>query len=102
MTLSALALFLVIQIAESSEFGLVNGAAAHRMFTLEARLWVNLDRVPIADRSCEVDRILDTGLFVGGPSPIPAEDHLGEFGPSTYAYYRAMGPPPLAPSCVKR
>ncbi len=102
LTLSALALFLVVQIAQSTDFGLVNGAAAHRMFTLEARLWVNLDRVPIADRSCEVARILDTGLFVGGPPPQPAYDHLGEFGPSTYLYYRAMGPPPLAPSCVKR
>ena len=102
LTLSVLALFLAVQIAQSTEFGLVNGAAADRMFTLEARLWVNLDRVPPADRSCEVARILDTGLFVGGPSPIPADDHLGEFGPSTYLYYRAMGPPRLAPSCVKR
>ena len=99
---SLLALFLVGQIAQSTDFGLVNGAAAQRMFTLEARLWVNLDRVPIADRRCEVDQILWAGLFDASAPRIPVEDHLGEFGPSAYRYYRAMGPPPLDPSCVMR
>ena len=80
----------------------MNGAAAQRMFTLDARLWVNLDRVPTADRSCEVDQILWAGLSDERAPRIPAEDQLGEFGPSTYHYYRTMGPPPLVPSCVKK
>jgi hypothetical protein len=101
LTLFFLALFVVIQVSDSTSFGLSNGRDAYDLFTTDARLWVNLDRVPAQDRSCEINLVLDTNLFTGGPPWEPAKDHLGEFGPSSYHHYRELGPPPLSPKCTR-
>jgi hypothetical protein len=95
-----LAFFVIIQVSVSTSFGMSNGRAVQAMFTDQARLWVNLNRVPARDRSCEVNLVIDQGLFTGGPPPQPAEDGLGEFAPNSYHYYRNLGPPPLSPSCA--
>jgi hypothetical protein len=103
MALCVLALFLTVQVTEATEFGLTNGRAVSESLTTEARLVVNEDRVPKKDLPCA----LVTELFFLQPgwSPSRIEDaregQLGELDPSSYRYYRELGPPAQFPECPK-
>jgi len=99
LPLSLVVIFVIVQVVWSTSFGLVNARAARQMFVTEAQLWVNLDRVPAQDRACEVDHVLNHDLFLGDPPQLPAKDHLGEFAPNSFRYFRSLGPPPLSPQC---
>lgn len=99
LPLSLVVIFVIVQVVWSTSFGLVNARAARQMFVTEAQLWVNLDRVPVQDRACEVEQVLNQGFFPGGPPQLPAKDHLGEFSPNSFRYFRSLGPPPLSPQC---
>jgi hypothetical protein len=96
-----LAGLVVVQVFVSTSYGLSNGREVHNAFVESARLWVNLDRVPAQYRSCEVDVVLNERLFSGLPPPEIAADRLGEFGPTSYRYFRMLGPPPLSPICTQ-
>lgn len=92
-----LAIFVVVQVRVAIGFGLQNARLDHTYITDGARLAVNLDRLPIAQQTCEL-----VSFFIP-PSDIrdASEDQLGEFRPNTYRYYRKLGLPPLSPSCSK-
>jgi hypothetical protein len=105
LTLFALTIFLVVQAWVATGFGLANGRQNRGFLNNQARLVVNLDRVPAQDRSCELNDVLSLGLGSGwrqGATPLvqAADDHLGEFQPNSFSYYRRLGPPPLIPSCT--
>ena len=96
-----LAVFVVVQVFASTQFAFSNGREVHAAFDKSARLWVNLDRVPPRERSCEVFLVLNYGLFTLGPPAAAVADGLGEFRPSSYRHYRELGPPPLSPACIR-
>ena len=88
LALIALALFVVIQVSESTRFGLTNGRSTSTVRINEARYFVN------AKPSCQR---FET-LFLQEPMTTlrdAAEDHLGEFEPTSHRYYRGLGAPPL-------
>ena len=93
----AIVIALVAQVTVASRFGFA-GAGATREFNISsARVAVNLDRIPVAERPCM------TITFLVAPNivPIAAEAQLGEFGPSAYRGFRLAGPPTLPASCKK-
>jgi hypothetical protein len=98
----ALAAFLIVQVIEASGFGLRSGRATSESLTNQARLVVNVDRVPVKEEVCEY---FADFLYQAGWSPekvsAAAEDHLGEFLPSSYRSFRAQGPPASRPECSK-
>jgi hypothetical protein len=100
--IAALALFLVVQVTGATGFGLTNGRAISMSLTEEARLIVNLDRVPSQERLCEeYVEFADQSAWSTSKMSAAAEDHLGEFLPSLYRYYQELGPPALFPECSK-
>ena len=96
-----LAIFLVIQVIAATEFGLTNGRAIRNSFSTDARLIVNLDRMPLQVAGCEL--FFDLGAGPSAPAALhdAVEDHLAEFQPNSYGYYRQLGPPPLNAHCAK-
>jgi hypothetical protein len=99
LAVAVLAVFLVVQAKDATDYGRVNGAVIHSAWTTSARFFVNSDRVFAQDRSCLEGQVL---LFQAGAQPSFAirlewamEDRLGEFQSSSYKYYRRLGPPPL-------
>jgi hypothetical protein len=51
MTLGA---FLILQVVISTNFGIANGRASHRVHDLDARVVVNLQRIPVAEQRCDI------------------------------------------------
>jgi hypothetical protein len=100
--LFALAVFLVVQVTGATGFGLTNGRAVSESLTDQARLLVNLDRVPVRERTCEyeVEFFYQAG-WAASRIRTATEDHLGEFLPSSYRSYREQGPPAPFPQCSR-
>jgi hypothetical protein len=98
-----LAVFVVIQVSVSTSFGLTNGRAEDHFLTEQARLLINLDKVLVQDRSCEITNVVWLGLVPASTylreEKLAAKDQLGEFQPNSYHYYRTLGPPPLLQIC---
>jgi hypothetical protein len=75
-------------VSESTRFGLTNGRSTSTARNDEARYFVNVKP------SCQR---FET-LFLQEPMTRlrdAAEDHLGEFEPTSYRYYRGLGAPPF-------
>jgi hypothetical protein len=91
-----LAVFLGFQVVLSTEFGLTNARLESGWLADGARVAVNLNEIPVHERLCE-----RTAYFIPGPDVIgeAAKDHLGEFAPNLYGFYRRLGPPALSPNC---
>ena len=100
-TLLVLLCFLAVQVTASTSFALASGRTVHKMFVEQARLWVNLDRVPVRARACEVNLVLNFELFTGNPPPQAQRNKLGQFRPDSYRHFRKLGPPPLSPRCTR-
>jgi hypothetical protein len=88
LALIALALFVVIQLSASTRFGLTNGRSTSTGRINEARYFVN------AKPSCQR---FETLILQEPMTTLrdAAEDHLGEFEPTSYRYYRGLGAPPF-------
>ena len=98
----ALALFLVVQVTGATGFGLSSGREISMSLTEEARLIVNEDRLPPKDRLCEnYVEFVDQAAWSTSKMRVASADQLGEFRPSSYRYYRDLGPPSLFPFCSK-
>jgi hypothetical protein len=101
--LVVMTVFLVVQVKTATSFGLTNGRITHTLTSESARFFVNMDRVPVPDRSCLMSDILffqagaleSFSLKLGGA----AHDNLGEFQPKSWHYYRSMGPPAVPLGC---
>jgi hypothetical protein len=97
----ALTVFLVAQVTTATRFGLTNGRAIRTSRRGEADLFVhvNPDKIPLQSLSnnCKIGLIL-----LRQPEATlrdAAEDHLGEFDPPSYRYYRPLKPPLLDGDC---
>ena len=83
--LVALAVLFVIQVVVSTQFGLTNGAGVRVQ-----RIWLDRYYVNVY-RSCETAGI----LRVSEPmARYAVEDHLGEYEPTIFRYFRELGPAP--------
>lgn len=103
--LVALAILVIVQVVVATGFGLDNARKDREMLSNQARLAVNLDRVPAEDRACEIHVVLwdDVGVppwFSKSTIRTAAADKLGQFQSSSYRFYRKLGPPALSPLCT--
>ena len=106
LPLFALAIFLAVQVTVATGFGLTNGRALSKFQNEEAQILVNGVNHRLSNsRHCQ---LVSAFLWqIGGPKEFlptlhdAVEDQLGEFRPSSYRYYRALGPPSLPPACLK-
>ena len=79
---------MVVQVTEATRFGVTNGRTTRTGRIVEAQFLVNAS----SDRTCET---LEASIW-GTPETTlvdAKEDHLGEFSPSLYRHYQALGPP---------
>jgi hypothetical protein len=96
----ALTVFLVVQAATATGFGLTNGRANQDALSRQARLLVDLQPISALSqaRKCQ----LFFGVYFFPPLLAvrnAASDELGEFGPSSARQYLELGPPPVPPLC---
>jgi hypothetical protein len=84
------------QVVVATQFGLTNAGLERGWLTDGARVAVNLSAVPLQDRLCE-----RAAYFLPVPATIreAAEDHLGEFAPNSYRFYRGLGRPTVPLNC---
>jgi hypothetical protein len=96
----ALAIFLVVQVVESTSFGVTNGRNGSALRVEFARLFVN------SSPTCVIMRSVPFYIHPEAVLRASAEDHLGEWGPTTYRHFRNLGPTSydigLAKSLTKR
>jgi len=92
--------FLLAQIVIATNVGIESAAYTHTLLTNEARVVVNFDSIPLADRGCEEFRY----LVLASPSEIAEvrQDALSEFSSSDYGALRQVGPPRGYLSCNQR
>jgi hypothetical protein len=95
--LVAVSVFVVTQVAVSTNFGIEAAPRVDVYNSSGARIAVNLDRIPPDERAC----MAVVGLVEAGQIPALLRDHLGEFSPGVYAHYRSQGPPTVSPGCRK-
>jgi hypothetical protein len=100
LALFALGILLVVQVTATTGFGLTNGRSTDTVSREEAQYFVNLNRSHVVNNSpsCQIDLAL-----LKEPDVTLREatmDQLGEFQPSSYRYYRKLGPW-LPPACRK-
>jgi hypothetical protein len=86
LALVLLALFVLVQVSEATGFGLTNGRSTHASRIAEARFFVNV--APQCRESLPFLLVPEATLRDA------AEDHLGEFEPTSYLYYRELGESP--------
>jgi hypothetical protein len=107
LALAALAVFLVVQVTAATGFGIRNGQVTRTTLNDDARFVLNENRVPKQYNLCEEYIVL---LFQPGALEHRSfslwfrdaeEEQLGEFRPSSYRYYRALGPPAVPRMCLK-
>ncbi len=102
--LALLAVFVVVQCVESTDFGMSNGSAQKGTTQSEGQFLANFDRIPVADQQCEVDHVIFFGL--GGSSAAAVlrpelaaaeKDHLSLFSSNAaIETYRSEGALPVA------
>jgi hypothetical protein len=100
----ALAVFLVVQVIAATGFGLTYGRANKAVEVDAARLLSTNPSVLLnTSRQCQL-AVVVTLLYMGAFAPRlngATADHLGEFRPSSYRYYRMLGPGPRLPRQCK-
>jgi len=105
---AVLGIFLICQVVIATGFGIKNGGLSERIEVGQARVVVNLDRMPRSAWGCELEDAmwLDTrnqSTVVAVSLPLLAEaraDQLSLFEPRLYRMLQAAGPLPLAPACA--
>ena len=86
--LAALTIFLVVQVTEATAFGVSNARNGSSVRIAYNRLYVN------SYPSCVIVRRFPVFVVAEAELRDGAEDHLGEWGPTTYHYFRELGPTP--------
>ena len=102
LLLGASVVFLLFQATVATEFGLTNGRTSSEIRNENAQVLVNQGGMPAQFRTCE----LYVALFAqAGASSLrireATADKLAEFRPSSYRYFRKLGPPAPFPACSK-
>jgi hypothetical protein len=105
VALGALAVFTVVQVATSTQYGLSNSNSFKQQFVAGARLSVNLVHIPSSEWGCyEVYGVFPNIHVANTLEPLLDEaraDQLGPFASGSYRTYRAEGAPPtLLPHCL--
>jgi hypothetical protein len=91
---------LVAQCVMATQFGLATGRETHQILETDARVVVNLNRIPVAQRGCDLSvdvyppRPPRVAIVAIGMSRAElAHEYLSVFQRSTRRMYRAEGPP---------
>jgi hypothetical protein len=93
-----LMIFLVVQVGASTRFGLTSGRTTRASRVIAAQTIVNLDRMPRAEGRALVASYVYPNLSALEPYLREAEmDHISDFAPGPYHFYRAKGPPNSGP-----
>lgn len=93
-----LMVFLVVQVAFSTRWSLTSGRTTRAYRVIAAQTIVNLDRMPRAEGRALVAGYVYPNLSALEPYLREAEtDHISDFAPGPYRYYRAKGPPNSGP-----
>ena len=100
---------LLLWVIGTTNFGVTQARQTQNKTTVEARLVVNLSRIPQDQRLCYESIILGGGIWSGSlinevDAPLfrdVKEDTLSLFSPGTFKIYRSEGPPYL-PGCRPR
>lgn len=103
---AGLTVFVLAQVAVSTGFGVVQGGRERQQEIVEARVVVNLNRIPKAEEGCEADlTVWDNllGQLRGILAVLPLvkilrEDQLSLFAPGPYEVWVRDGPPTV-PGC---
>lgn len=107
--LAGVTVFLIVQVAVATPFGIHNGALTREVSTKDARILANLDRYPRTEWGCALDLAMFNELYVstsralktGVPIFLDARaDHFSFFQPGQYHLYRLGGPPSLRGTCT--
>ena len=100
---------LLLWVIGTTNFGITQARQTQNAAIIEARLVVNLSRIPQDQRLCYESIILGGGIWSGSlinevDAPIfkaAKEDTLSLFSPGAFKVYRSEGPPNL-PACRPR
>jgi len=91
---------LVAQCVMATQFGLASGRTTHQAHETDARIVVNLNHIPVAQRGCDLSvdvfppRSPTVAIYLIGMWRAElAHESLSVFQPSTRRLYRAEGPP---------
>ncbi len=94
ISFAMLAAFLVVQLGAATRFGIDKGRTTRQSRIMDARIVVNLDRIPTIDSQRFVAAYVYPNLAALRPFLQEAEmDHLSVFAPEPYRFYRSVGPP---------
>jgi len=93
----AVLVFIVLQVAISTDFGVVGAQRVDAFTESGARIAVNLNQIPPDERSC----MAILGLVETEQIPVLLRDHLAEFSSGTFAHYRSEGAPAVTAVCKK-
>jgi hypothetical protein len=101
LALGAMVGLLAAQCVATTAFGVAVARTTHQTYETDARLVVNLDRVPMAQQGCDSAYAVDPPhgptlareiVAIYGRLHM-ARDKLSVFQPATFRRYRAQGPP---------
>jgi hypothetical protein len=103
---SAIVVMVIAQTVTAMDFGLRQANVIKQSSTLEARLYVNIARIPASEAACYESRVLAGGLPLSKISQILIalerrellHDHLSVFQPASYRRLQAEGLPRI-PLC---
>lgn len=86
LIISAFAIFLVVQVTDATAVGVTYGRSSYAVRIIITRAFVN------AYPSCLLVSVLPGFSVSQTILRDGAEDHLGEYGPTTYRHFRELGP----------
>ncbi len=94
----SLTAFLVAQCVVATQFGISNAGSIKAASVTVARVVVNLDRIPSAERACYFQSVVVGPPFavLEAARSIAMRDHLSLFRRSAADQYRVEGPPRIA------
>jgi hypothetical protein len=89
-----LAGFLVLQLVTATQFGFTTARTTRTDRVFDAQTVVNLDSIPSPEAQQLVSSFVYPNLAALRPLLRQAEaDHIGDFAPGPYRFYRSKGPP---------
>ena len=99
-----LVILLLAQVILSTKSGIANGRVMRQIEEADARVVVNLARIPMTRRGCDVSFAVFNGVpspsealhFIRAPRRLAVQDGFSIFEPSTEHVLRTEGPPNIA------
>jgi len=90
-----LGIFLIVQVVDGTAYGISTGRTTRQNRLLDARIVVNLDRIPGSEQQPLAASYVFPNVTALQPFLQEARgDDLSVFAPGPYRFYRLQGPPP--------